>query len=373
MKYCKRCVMPDTRPGIRFDEEGVCFPCLREEEKNNIDWESRYEELKKLCDKYRGTNGDDYDCMIAVSGGKDSHFQVYVFKELLKMNPLLVSVEDNFPMTNAGQHNFKNISEAFGCDIISIKPNIKLQKHLMRKTFEKFGKPTWHIDRLIYTYPIHMAIKFNIPFLVYGENISFEYGGEDAVDTYSAIDQIENGVASDIQWDELLDENITVKDLSLLKAASKEEMQKAKLEPIYLSYFMRWNDIKNYTIAKKYGFRDLTNEWDREHHIESFYQVDSLAYIVHSWMKYPKFGHATATDASCRFIKIGKLTREKAIQLVKERDHKLDQRSAKEFCDFLGYSTKQFYDIVDKFYNRDLFEQDPQTSEWKLKNPIWKQ
>lgn len=114
-----------------------------------------------------GSNG--YDSMIAVSGGKDSHFQVHVFKELMNMNPLLVTVEDNLPMTAAGIHNMKIISEEFGCDIISMKPNIKAQKVIMKKTFEKYGKPTYFINRYIYTYPLHMALKFNTPLLVYGK------------------------------------------------------------------------------------------------------------------------------------------------------------------------------------------------------------
>ena len=143
-----------------------------------------------------GSNG--YDCVIAVSGGKDSHFQTHVMKEEMGMNPLLVTVEDNFPMTEAGVHNLKNLSEAFGCDIIGMKPNIRAQKAIMRKTFERYGKPTYIIDRYIYTYPLHMAVKFNTPLLVYGENISYEYGGEQRQETYSAKEQVENGVASGI-------------------------------------------------------------------------------------------------------------------------------------------------------------------------------
>lgn len=154
--------MPDTRPGITFNEEGVCSACQSYEHRKFVDWDKRWEELKVLCDKYRGMNGPDgYDCIIAVSGGKDSHFQVYVMKVLMGMNPLLVSAEDNFPMTQAGMHNIKNISEAFGCDLISMKPNIAAQKKIMRYTFEKYGKPTYFVDRYIYTYPLHMAAKFN--------------------------------------------------------------------------------------------------------------------------------------------------------------------------------------------------------------------
>ena len=196
MRYCKKCTMPDTRPGITFDAEGVCSACRHYEHRKNVDWDARFKEFEAFCDKYRGMNGPGgYDCAVAVSGGKDSHFQVWMLKEVMHMNPILFSVEDNFPMTQAGIHNLKNLSEEFGCTIISCKPNIKVQKVLMRKFFEKYGKPTWYVDRLIYTFPLHMAAKFNTPMLCYGENVSFEYGGNADEETYSAMDQIENGVA----------------------------------------------------------------------------------------------------------------------------------------------------------------------------------
>ena len=128
MRYCTKCVMPDTRPGITFDEKGVCAACQSYARRALIDWEKRYRELELLCDQYRGCNGDGYDCAIAVSGGKDSHYQVHLMKNVMGMNPILFSVEDNFPMTNAGQHNLKNISEEFGCSIVSLKPDIRAQK-----------------------------------------------------------------------------------------------------------------------------------------------------------------------------------------------------------------------------------------------------
>ena len=369
MKYCKKCVMPDTRPGIRFDADGICQACRAEEQKNKTNWDDRFNELGKLCDKYRGHSGDGYDCIIAVSGGKDSHYQTYVMKELMGMNPLLVSVEDNFPMTAAGQHNIKNISEEFGCDIISMKPNIRLQKKIMRKTFEKYAKPTWYIDRLIYTYPIHMAVKFKIPLVVYGENISYEYGGTQREETYSAREQISNGVASDIPWEDILDDSISMKDLSLCVYPSLEETTALNLDPIYLSYFVRWSSYKNYLFAKKRGFRDLTNEWRREHTFEDFDQIDSRAYLVHPWMKYPKFGHQNATDYASKFVRYGLIDRENAIELVKKYDHKIDQLVVKDFTDFLGYSVSEFWQIVDRFYNPEIFNKD-RDGEWVLKNPI---
>jgi N-acetyl sugar amidotransferase len=371
MKYCKKCVMPDTRPGITFNEDGVCSACQSYERRKTIDWNKRYNELEALCEKYRGINGNLYDCAIAISGGKDSHYQVYIMKEVLGMNPILFSVEDNFPMTEAGKHNIRNISEEFGCNIISLKPDIKTQKALMRYTFEKYGKPTWFIDRLIYTYPMIMALKFNVELLVYGENVSYEYGGLDCEETYSAKNQLKNGVASDISIDELVNATgVTAQSLEMTKAPSQEEMD--KLNPIYLSYFITWNSYKNYLFAKSRGFHDLTHEWSRTHTIEQFDQVDSRAYLVHPWLKYPKFGHASATDYAARFVRYGLMTREEAIEAVKLHDHALDPQCVRDFCVFCGYSESEFWSIVDKFYNTDLFEKD-NFGQWVIKNPIWKE
>ena len=369
MKYCKKCVMPDTRPGIVFNSEGICSACVHYEARKNIDWDKRWAEFEHMCEKYRGMNGPgEYDCAIAVSGGKDSHYQVHMLKEVMGMNPILFSVEDNFPMTEAGKHNLRNLSEEFKCTIISCKPNISAQKKLMRALFEKYGKPTWYIDRLIYTYPLHMALKFNTPFLCYGENVSYEYGGDYDEETYSAKNQIMNGVASDISLDELLSYGVEENEVMLTKAPPTDEL--SKLDPFYMSYFVPWNSIANYKFAKSRGFHDLSHEWERSHHAENFDQVDSRGYLVNSWMKYPKFGHGSATDYMARFIRYGLVTREEAVKVVKERDSELDSLCVRDFCDFCGYSETEFWQIVEKFYNPELFTKTA-IGEWKLKNPIW--
>ena len=372
MKYCKKCVMPDTRPGIVFDEEGICQGCRTEEKKQRTDWAKRYKELEALCDKHRGRNGKNApDCVIAVSGGKDSHFQTHIFKEKMGMNPLLVSVEDNFTMTEAGRHNLRNISEAFGCNVIALKPDIRAQRTLMRKCFKKWGKPTWFLDRLIYTYPIRMALAMKIPLVVYGENVGYTYGGVHREETPSAMDQINNGVASDLPWSELMGDGVTEKELYLCEHPA-EELKTFELEPVYLSYYVPWSSHYNYNFARSVGFRDLTHEWKREHTIEDYDQIDSYAYIVHAWMKYPKFGHACATDYASRYIRYGLLNREEAIQLVKKHDHKLDQLAVRDFCDFTEMPAREFYEVVDGLYNREIFEKNAH-GEWKLKDPIWGQ
>lgn len=368
MRYCKKCVMPDTRPGIQFNKDGVCSACQAYENRKNIDWTKRMEEFQALCDRHRG-GGTSWDCAIAVSGGKDSHFQVYYMKEVMKMNPVLLSVEDNFKMTEAGKHNIRNISEEFGCHIISLKPDIKTQKALMRYTFEKYGKPTWFIDRLIYTYPLHMALALRTPLLVYGENVSYEYGGADGEETYSARGQIHNGVASDISLDELVSATgVSIQALELTKAPAAEDLN--KLDPMYLSYFIPWNSHSNYLFAKSRGFHDLAGEWERRHTVENYDQVDSRAYLVHAWMKYPKFGHASATDYAARYVRYGLMSREEAVEAVRRHDHDLDPACVRDFCEFAGYSESEFWSVAEQFYNRDLFEKDA-FGAWVLKHPVW--
>ena len=360
--------MPDTRPGITFDENGVCCACNHYDRRKAIDWDARFAELRALCDKYRGMNGPGgYDCAIAVSGGKDSHFQTHLMKEVMGMNPILFSVEDNFPMTEAGAHNLKNLSEAFGCTIISCKPDIRTQKILMRHFFEKYGRPTWFVDRLIYTFPLHMAVKFNTPLVVYGENVSYEYGGTEDEETYSAKSQIDNGVAVGVPLEELTGYGVTEKELSLTLAPGATELE--KLDPIYLSYFVPWNSFRNYELAKSRGFHDLSHEWSRTHHIENFDQIDSRAYLVHSWLKYPKFGHAAATDYAARSIRYGLLSREEAIGLVNRHDGALDLLCVRDFCAFLGYSESEFWAVIDGLYNTDLFEKN-ELGRWVLKEPL---
>ena len=290
-------------------------------------------------------------------------------KNVMHMNPILFSVEDNFPMTEAGRHNMQNLSEEFGCSIISLKPDRRAQKKLMRYMFEAYGKPTWYIDRLIYTYPLIMALKFQTPLLVYGENVSYEYGGAGAQETYSAKAQIHNGVASEISEDELIQKaGVTKQDLELTRAPEQQDLD--SLDPVYLSYFVPWNSYENYEFAKKHGFHDLTHEWNRTHHIENFDQIDSRAYLVHSWMKYPKFGHQAATDYASRFIRYGMMSREEAAELVKQHDHALDAKSVRDFCEFCGYTESEFWEIADKQYNTELFEKNEYGS-WILKHPVW--
>jgi len=356
MKYCIKCLMTDTRPGITF-EDGVCAACINYEKQKTIDWDQRRKELEELCKKYKNSNGNGYDCAIAVSGGKDSHFQVYYIKEIMKMNPILLAV-GNIDSTETGRKNLENISDAFSCDIIMHIPNRNLMRKLVRKTFEDIGSATWYVDALIYSFPVKMAMNLGIKLLVYGENVNYTYGGKQNIDAPSAMMQPENDVVKPIYEKLLKDPEISEKELESAKQPSIEECKNAGLEPIYLSYFVPWDSHHNYEVAKRWGFRHLGHEYKREGTIEDYNSIDSITYLINEFLKYPKFAHSSTTQIASRWIRAGLATREEMIPYVKKLDKILDQGIVDGFCEFTRMEPKEFWSILDKFYNSEFFEQD---------------
>ena len=356
MKYCKKCLMPDTRPGISF-VDGVCIACIHYEKQKTTDWNQRRKELEKLCDKYRGINGNSYDCAIAVSGGKDSHFQVYYMKEVMKMNPVLLTA-GNIDWTETGRKNIDNLSDTFGCDIIGFQPNRRVARIMAKKAFIEIGSPNWYIDALLYIYPFNMAMNLGIKLLVYGEDVNYVYGGKFDKETPSAMLQPLNDVVKPL-WGEWFEGGeILEKDLDSVKQPRIEDLEKFGLEPIYLSYFVPWSSHHNYEVASRWGFRHLGHEYVREGTIEQYNQIDSLGYLLGQHLKYLKYAHSAATEMASRWIRYGLKTREEMIPFVKEHDKKLDQGIVEKFCEFTKMSIREFWQTMDKWYNHEFFEQD---------------
>lgn len=357
MKYCKRCLMPDTRPGLTFNPDGVCAACINYEKSKTTDWNKRMKELEALCNKHRGCNGNGYDCAIAVSGGKDSHFQVYIMKEVMKMNPILLAV-GNTDWTEVGRKNLENLSDAFNCEVIQLQPNRRVTRIMYLKAFEDRGQPTWYPDSLIYAFPYWMAMKLGVKLLVYGEDVNYTYGGKYNDETPSAMLQSTNDVVQPYSKKWLEEGQITEKDLQSCIPPSVEEYKKFGLESIYLSYFVPWNAVHSYEVAKRWGFRHLGHEHEREHTVDNYDQIDSLGYLINSFPKYAKFAHSVATDNASRFIRYGLKTREQMIPIVEELDGNFDQVVIEKFCEFTRISTRDFWRIMDKWYNREFFEKD---------------
>ena len=361
LRRCKNCFMPDTRPGSVFDKQGVCLACRNYEKRRTINWEIRRKELKNLCAKYRKNNGY-YDCVIPISGGKDSYMLVYMIKEKMKMNPLLITVGDPFTKTDAGIKNLRNLNDTFNCDHILFNFSTDLFRRVTKIAFEETGEILKFLETAIYTVPIKLAVSLKIPLIVYGENPSYEYGTTDK-ESHSALKYIKN-IFKNIDIDFWLKRGVLRKELNCIIPPTERELKLVKPEPIFMSYFIPWSSTQNLNIAKRYGFRDLYHEWQREGYCDNFEQIDSIAYMVHHWMKYPKFGFNRPTDIASRFVREGIFTLSMAKKVAKE-NYKLDQRAMDDFIQFCGYTPKQFWDIVERFWNRNLFKKVNGT--WKPK------
>ncbi len=334
MKRCKLCVMTDTRPGITFNEEGICLPCQMFEQKKKVDWSGRWLELDELCSKFRKRDGS-HDCIITVSGGKDSTYQVGLFKEQFSMHPLCIMI-DNVSWTETGRKNFQNLSERFDVDILTFTPSRKKIKERTREDFIEYGHPNKYWDEVLYRKPLELAQKLGIKLVIWGENTSLVFGGGRDKESPDAK--------------QLIPDPEEFEDLTV----------------IFTSYYVPWSRFYNAEYSMKNGFQTIEQEWVRDG-MEGFdyEQVDTKGYLMNNWLKFIKFGFASQTELCSDAVRHGKMTREEAIKKVNEHDWKLDPIMEIDFCDFIRMSEIEFLEIRDKFANKELLEM--REGHWRLK------
>ena len=342
MRTCTKCGFPDTRPGSIF-VEGVCQACINYEKRSEVDWLGRATILQELCEDAKENTGSQYDCLIPVSGGKDSYTLVHLMTNL-GMKPLLVTVTDSFTHTKAGSHNLRNMITKFGLNHWQYTINHDLFIRATRAAFEATGEALKFVEYAIYTIPVMLAQALDIPLVVFGENSAYEYGSTDE-DDFNANSQILNMVQK-IEGERKWWKSVGVSNAEVNSILPSED--KPMPQVIYMSYFRPWSSTDNLEIARKYGFRDLGGEWDRKGTIENFEQMDSVAYMVHPWLKYPKFGFQRTTDIATRRVRQGLLTLPDAQKLIAENDPILDPLAKKDFCDTCGYTDEVFWAIVEK-------------------------
>jgi len=339
MIHCSECWMPDTRPGSVF-VDGVCGACRNFKLRDEVNWKARDRELDDVLDQFREGG---YDCLIPVSGGKDSHRLVYEMTER-GMHPLLVTVTDSFSHTTAGVDNLRNLITVSGCNHWQYTINHDLFVRATRWSFEETGEALKFLEYAIYTVPFMLARALGIGLVVYGENSGFEYGSVTHNDY--VVNPIINGMIHQLENDYEFWERGGV---------TREEVDSIKPQPaaypltLYMSYFIAWSSVDNYAVAKELGFHGLENDWwRREGTIEDFEQIDSFAYMVHLWLKYPKFGFQRANDIASRRVREGLLELEGAKELIEELDPILDPVALDDFCETCGYTKNEFWEIVEE-------------------------
>ena len=371
MKFCKRCVQPDTRPGIYFDENGVCGACLYEEEKEKIDWDARVQELKDIAEWAKKTTKAAYDCAIGVSGGKDSTFQALYAKEKLGLRSLLVNSEPE-GITDIGRKNIENLKN-LGFDVISIRPNPIIIKKLIKRDFYKYLNPFKILEFSLFASTFIITHAFGIPLVIQGENPGLTLGVRNTGVGMDGDAMNANKLQTQSSgWEEYMnEEGVTERDLFLYHY-DREEMVKQGVKGVWLQYYIKeWSQSGNAEFSIAHGLT-IRPEYLDPYEIgtyAAYSQMDTDVIQVQQMMKYIKFGFGQCTDHACYDIRAGRLTREEAIELAKRYDGKCGVRYIKKFCDYIGITIDEFWRVANSFRG-DMWTRD-KNGEWILRDTLW--
>ena len=357
MNYCKRCVQPDTRPGIEF-KDGVCMACHYSESKKSIDWMRRLFDLEIIAQWTRAQKGN-YDCVVGVSGGKDSTYQSLFARDVLGLHCLLVNSEPE-GITDIGRKNIENLKN-LGFDVISIRPNSRVMKQLVKKDFYQYLNPVKITEYSLWASAYIIADKFNIPLIIQGENPAQILG------VSGCLPQDGNALNANLQntlrteWESYISDTITKRDLYLYHY-DREKLTAKGVVGIWLSYYDRdWSPRRNAEFSVEHGLtiREDFNPEDIGAYVP-WAQLDSDLVPVNQMFKYYKFGFGQCTDYCCYDIRDGLMPRKTAWELVGLLDGKCGSQYIEKFCKYIDITESEMWKTVDKFRRYDPW------GRWKL-------
>jgi N-acetyl sugar amidotransferase len=361
LTYCKKCVMPDTKPDLHLDQEGVCNACRSYEKRNQVDWNARREELLVVLDKYRNRDGSNWDCIVPVSGGKDSTYQVVRMLQL-GLNPLCVT-STTCDLADIGRKNIENLKH-LGVDYVEMSPNPRIRAKLNRIGLTQVGDIAWPEHVGIFTIPVRAAVQFNVPLIVWGENSQNEYGGPAAASDNNVLNRRwleEFGGMLGMRVADLVGmEGIQQKNLIPYSYPSDEELARVGVTGLFLGHYLPWDGLSNALIAQAHGFH--TYDKVAEGSMVNYENLDNHQHGVHDYFKYLKFGFSRATDHACLHIRRGRLTRQDGIDIVKNLDGKFPWsylgKSLEDILRPLDMTVEEFIRVCDKFTNKKIFKRD---------------
>ena len=259
MKYCKKCLYPDTKPQLIFDKNGICSACNNSNLKDNINWVEKENELKKILEKYRSKDATKYDCIIPVSGGKDSTYQTLTIKKKFKLNPLVVNFHP-IDQTELGRENLENLKK-IGVDCIEFSPNPEVYLRLARFGLKELGDFQWPEHLGIFTIPVKIAVLFDIPLIIWGENPQLEYGQPTDIEKDTILDREWNekngGYFLDkIKPQDMIKYGFELSDLRPYIYPADEDIKRVGVTGIFLGTYLKWNIFKQLEIVKEIGFKE---------------------------------------------------------------------------------------------------------------------
>jgi N-acetyl sugar amidotransferase len=361
LRYCVRCVMPHTKPDLRIDEDGVCNACRSYEKRVEVDWEQRKAELIEVVGRYRSKDGSQWDCIVPVSGGKDSTYQVIRMLQL-GLNPLCVTAT-TCDLSEIGRRNIQNIKN-LGVDYVEFTPNPVVRHKLNRVGLTDVGDISWPEHVGIFTIPVRAAVQYNVPLIVWGENSQNEYGGpaaaaEDNVLTRRWLEEF-GGLLGMRVTDLIGIEGIEARHLIPYTYPTDEDLRRVGVTGIFLGHYLPWDGYSNALLSQAHGFTTLSTTVEGS--VVNYENLDNHQTGIHDYFKFLKFGFGRATDIACLHVRRGRITREDGIELVRKHDGKFPWTYlGKPLADILaplGMSVDEFVEVCDRFTNKSLFVTD---------------
>lgn len=361
LTYCKRCVMPDTKPDLHLDAEGICNACRSYESRKEIDWDQRAIELEQVLEKYRRRGGDNWDCIVPVSGGKDSTYQVVRMLQF-GLNPLCVT-STTCDLTTIGRKNIENLKR-LGVDYIEFTPNPLVRAKLNRVGLMQVGDISWAEHVGIFTIPVRAAVQFNVPLIVWGENSQNEYGGPAAAAGNNVLNRrwLEEfgGLLGLRVTDMVGQEGIEAKHLISYTYPTDEDLARVGVTGLFLGHYIPWDGLSNTLISVANGFTSY--EKAAEGSLVNYENLDNYQTGIHDYFKYLKFGFGRTTDHACLHIRRGRMTRQDGLDAVKRLDGRFPWeylgKSLADVLDPLEISVDEFIRICDNFTNKKIFRRD---------------
>jgi N-acetyl sugar amidotransferase len=353
--------MPDTKPDLHLDEEGICNACRSYENRVEVDWDERYQDLLNVLKKYRSRNPGNWDCIVPVSGGKDSTYQVVRMLQL-GLNPLCIT-SSTCDLTRLGRANIENLKH-LGVDHIEISPNPLVRAKLNRFGLTQVGDISWPEHVGIFTIPVRAAVQFNVPLIVWGENSQNEYGGPASAASDSVLNRRwleEFGGLLGMRVSDLIGhDDIEARHLIHYTYPSDEDLQRVGVTGLFLGHYLPWDGLANTLIAQINGFQSYYKAVEGS--IVNYENLDNYQTGIHDYFKFLKFGFGRATDLACLHIRRGRLTRQDGLQAVKSHDGRFPWeylgKSLKDILQPLGMTEDEFICICDKFTNKKIFKRD---------------
>lgn len=358
IRYCRRCVMPETKPDLYIDEDGICSACRSYERRKEVDWSARRRELDEILEKFRSRDGSNYDCIVPVSGGKDSHFQVIRMLEL-GMNPLCVTATTDH-LSSIGRHNIENLKKQ-GVDYVEVTTNPVVRRRINRLALKQVGDISWPEHVSIFTVPVRVAVQTGVPLIVWGENSQNEYGGpasaaENNVLTRRWLEEF-GGLLGLRVSDLVGQEGIKDKDLIQYTYPTDDELSRVGVTGIFLGYYLPWDGYQNALYAQAHGFQSYSNVVEGS--LVNYENLDNVQTGIHDYFKFLKYGFGRATDLACLHVRRGRLSRIDALKMVKMHDGKFPRvylgTPLEEVLEQIDVTLDEFVQICDRFTNKKLF------------------